>query len=422
MDLVVLSIASMLGVYALSMILLYLLREKGDIFDPIPVSWAGYLIYIVLAMLSVSTSEVRRVSYDTRISGCALTVLATFCYTIGLYAGRGQLIARLIPAPAVSLNKGTFWVLWIISICGFLFTSFVSSYLNAPLARVFNGITLGFMGAATLISLLAMLSLKKSLFSKVIMIISSCFAVILFIQTFWSRRPLLGLAIAVLGFIYVFTFSGRRRAAKVAFVSVIVIFTLLLNLYLATSRGKRFYGRAAADQPFRPLSLDILTRLVPDVEIGYLAYEYALETIPSKYDYLYGSGIIPAFLFFIPRSLWPGKPVATGYFISQLWFGKPDPESNLSPLPTGELYINFGIFGLLLGTFLAGKAVRITNAYLRQHSENVVVWLAWLSIVPDFATEWRGDFTSISVQAFLRIIIFLGIVWLASRFFQQASR
>ncbi|WP_420866991.1 O-antigen polymerase [Cobetia marina] len=62
----------------------------------------------------------------------------------------------------------------------------------------------------------------------------------------------------------------------------------------------------------------------------------------------YGWQLLGAILFFVPRSIWPNKPVGSGYNLAQ------DLNlslSNISLNYLGEGYINFGILGVLL--FLA---------------------------------------------------------------------
>jgi hypothetical protein len=87
----------------------------------------------------------------------------------------------------------------------------------------------------------------------------------------------------------------------------------------------------------------------------------------------------------------------------------------------GEAYANFGILGVIVILFLIGRIVRILNTYLQIYHDNVIAWAAWLMIVPDVATEWRGDFTSMTAQALFRLIGFLAIMWVSGWFVPRQS-
>lgn len=59
----------------------------------------------------------------------------------------------------------------------------------------------------------------------------------------------------------------------------------------------------------------------------------------------FGKQLLTVFLFFVPRSYWPGKSVGSGYLIAENlgWVFK-----NVSMPFIGEAYLNFGIFGVVL--------------------------------------------------------------------------
>jgi hypothetical protein len=63
----------------------------------------------------------------------------------------------------------------------------------------------------------------------------------------------------------------------------------------------------------------------------------------------WGRQLIGVLFFWVPRALWPAKPVGSGHFIASeynLSF------SNISMNLFGEGYINFGMLGILLFVFI----------------------------------------------------------------------
>lgn len=79
--------------------------------------------------------------------------------------------------------------------------------------------------------------------------------------------------------------------------------------------------------------------------------KYVQENGPT-----YGRQLMGAILFFVPRSIWSGKPFGSGYTV-HIAEGKYGAEANVScPLPA-EGYINFGIFGTLLFAAILGYVI-----------------------------------------------------------------
>jgi len=81
----------------------------------------------------------------------------------------------------------------------------------------------------------------------------------------------------------------------------------------------------------------------------------------------YGRQLIGAILFFVPRSIWPNKPVGSGAFVAEnmlmtrysFWF------SNISmPFPA-EGYINFGILGIILFALILALVSKITDKWYK---------------------------------------------------------
>ena len=221
--------------------------------------------------------------------------------------------------------------------------------------------------------------------------------------------------VATLAFFYREKVIRRPLAVRLAFLGVILGSGLVLGQVLAATRGARLgivneqgdaFGNAA------------LRQFMGGIQINWVVYEYIIDQFPESRPYLMGSGYVPAFLFWIPRSIWPDKPDASGWVITQMYYNESRPENNLAPIFIGEAYCNFGVLGVVVVLFITGKFVRLLNTYLVTNSHNQVLWLAWLLASPDFASEWRGDFTSMTVQGLLRVIVFLGLALLMGTLFR----
>ena len=87
------------------------------------------------------------------------------------------------------------------------------------------------------------------------------------------------------------------------------------------------------------------------------AYSNYLATLnyTKEYGLTYGKQIISSLLFFVPRKLWPTKGLSTGVFIGNylmthynMWF------DNLSNPIVSEFYIDFGLIGMIIFSFIFG--------------------------------------------------------------------
>jgi hypothetical protein len=79
-------------------------------------------------------------------------------------------------------------------------------------------------------------------------------------------------------------------------------------------------------------------------------------------DYQYGRQMLGTLLFWVPRSKWESKPIPSGGVISEYMGYR---NANLSMPLWGELYIDGGVFLMLLGFFYYGALVgQLERLYL----------------------------------------------------------
>lgn len=97
------------------------------------------------------------------------------------------------------------------------------------------------------------------------------------------------------------------------------------------------------------------------------AYEMGVHTLQyvGRNGVTWGRQLSGAFLFWIPRALWRGKPVGSGWVMAR-YFSYP--QTNLScPLPF-EGYINFSIIGLIVFAYLIGVLFSSLDEYYWEKS------------------------------------------------------
>lgn len=86
---------------------------------------------------------------------------------------------------------------------------------------------------------------------------------------------------------------------------------------------------------------------------------FVLDQVPAHRPYLNGRTFLVELINPIPRFLWEGKPLGFGIVYAQ-WHGE-DPLQGgptMSPGIIGEMYVNFGVYGVVALSALAGVACR----------------------------------------------------------------
>lgn len=144
--------------------------------------------------------------------------------------------------------------------------------------------------------------------------------------------------------------------------------------------------------------------------VDFDAYSMFARTITYVNDNssTYGGQLLGTIFFFIPRNIWPNKPVPSGELVSS---AQGQEFTNLScPLPA-EGYINFGILGIIIYAILTGRILRKLDDNYWKDRENVT----YIDLTYPFALGLlifllRGAFHPVAVYMFtlyLPIIILI---------------
>lgn len=108
----------------------------------------------------------------------------------------------------------------------------------------------------------------------------------------------------------------------------------------------------------------------------------------------WGIQALGALLFFVPRSIWPSKPVGSGSVLIRNEFGN-DYFSNVSCPLVAEGYINLGLVGVALFGFLLGLfSERTDSLYRNNHCDSENVFSPYYFLVFQMFFLLRGDLMS----------------------------
>lgn len=84
-----------------------------------------------------------------------------------------------------------------------------------------------------------------------------------------------------------------------------------------------------------------------------------VDSVPKDVEYLWGRSFLTFIFAPIPRTLWETKPIVRiGHFVGTVIYQRPN-ESGVPPGLIGELYLNFGYVGIIVGMLILGLVLRI---------------------------------------------------------------
>jgi hypothetical protein len=127
---------------------------------------------------------------------------------------------------------------------------------------------------------------------------------------------------------------------------------------------------------------------------------------PAVHPYLEGELYkiaIPVIL--VPRALWPSKPsLEAGYVFSQQYVGLlPSQRTSIPVTQPGDLYMNFGVPGVILGMTLWGMLVALlTRWFMRQ--QGVAAFLFFI-VALGTVTNIEADFVSMAASGFRTLLL-----------------
>ncbi len=129
-------------------------------------------------------------------------------------------------------------------------------------------------------------------------------------------------------------------------------------------------------------------------EAHYDAYAMFGQTIKytQTHGFAYGHQLLGSLLFFVPRVIWPTKPIGSGATIMEAQYRD---FTNVSCPLVAEGYINFGLVGVILFGLIVGYMVsRFDIKYWSNVDKDNKNKSAYVFILPMFFFIMRGDLMS----------------------------
>jgi len=234
-----------------------------------------------------------------------------------------------------------------------------------------------------LISIVLILSgkIKQSKIRKLLLLINILLALLFYYNPFITYRWILMYAI-----IFIFNILLSNHIQK-----YIVIFLLIFVLLVIAPFASSNFRMSGVKGLF---SGNIRINIVKNLSTGnfdsYRNMLYYIENRETLRNFVeVPKQFIGTVLFFIPRVLWPNKPIGSGAALATHlhWYHK-----NISFPLLAEFHLNFGLPGVLILGFLLGKLSRLLNYKI--HSTNLIERMIASLIIGMTLFIMRGDLMS----------------------------
>jgi hypothetical protein len=166
---------------------------------------------------------------------------------------------------------------------------------------------------------------------------------------------------------------------------------------------------------FAPAHYGYLQGVTDPFRIASLVWEIFPATEPHRH----GSTLLVTALGFIPRSVWPEKPVGIGKELTKYVVGPlytPTYGYSVAPTVPADLYLNFGWFGIVLGGLGLGLICRAVTSYAVAGLQEGRQVVASRVLVPAAFVmglgELRGDMaTMLAFYIFTALPLVFGLVF-----------
>ena len=189
---------------------------------------------------------------------------------------------------------------------------------------------------------------KKTNYIKVIYIIF--FGIIIMYlstQFFAARRDLVKILIISLFFICLNYNTKKIIYPIILILFIVAIIAVFFNTYMRSTTG--VYSGLYDDV----FEIPTLAALVANYDFM-PAFDNFVYILNIDYDFLYGKSLFKIFYSFIPRDIWPSKPLDTNALITGLRKNAFVGGTSQSVTLMGELYWNFKSMGVFIFFFLLG--------------------------------------------------------------------
>ena len=149
----------------------------------------------------------------------------------------------------------------------------------------------------------------------------------------------------------------------------------------------------------------LLSRFVFGSLSGFDSLVLIIEGIPQVLDFQWGRSILDLIWYPIPRLLWADKPEITAMLFCKAFFPEATERGVIRGIPyMGELYLNFGPAGIVIGMLALGLFCRVFYAYMKLNRFGLISILIYVCTIEPLMRSMRGGVFALVSHFFMNLI------------------
>lgn len=319
--------------------------------------------------------------------------------------------ARYLLAATIIFSVGLFsYISFIQSIGGFAF--WFNNIANRASFTTGNGYSTLFINFIPLgvYFFIGSFVFKKTVFKKVILLFLIIFT-FLILTTLGGRKSSIEFVIFCI-IIWNYKIGTIKKVKrKIIFISPLFIFYMIAVPILRTNQNLLSYINDLGS-----FVKDVFSNVTSIItEISYVGHYLFIMEHFKENNFWLGKTFTDLFFVVVPRSIYPDKPpVDDGVYIKSLVEGmsvEPNTpyrllyQSSLPPETFGNMYLNFGVLGIIIGMFLLGLIYKKAYDYMLETNHSLFSILIYANIIISFQLS-NLRITQLVSDVFLYVIIF----------------
>ena len=198
-------------------------------------------------------------------------------------------------------------------------------------------------------------------------------------------------------------------------------FKLLIGLVVALSIFQVMSAlRGVKDVENQDVNLSVTKALEPAIlttnMIDVSKTAHIINAIPGKLNYEYGATLVTIFIAWVPRELWPNKPVTNvdNTIGIEVYGASTYGSGGVPPGIIAELYWNFWIPGVIIGCFLLGFFLKVIDQTVLANISNPNVVLLFVVNFMFIGLAFVGSsFSSVLIgllQTLIPLVVILNVI------------
>jgi oligosaccharide repeat unit polymerase len=228
-----------------------------------------------------------------------------------------------------------------------------------------------------------------------------------------TRSTVFTVGLPIAGGFYFLMSRPRRRQAILYLLPAAIVLGYIWSAAVVVTRDRAGFDLEEASRA-EYVGFEMFRELI-----------YITSHLGQNLDYEWGRTYLTQVVNPIPRYLWPGKPVSDAGLLLAISRGEVSPETGeayltRSPGLIGEMYWNFGIFGVIGLSLLGGYLTRAWDRILEVQPRSFVLFLIYCSGLAILFLSGRS-FSMSALYGLLALYLMMYLFGLTTRRTREAA-